>query len=294
VVDVPTFEEFRSMPAAEIAPHAPRTVVFAGGGTRRAAVLAGIPVDSFSERLAEFSMHAFTETAGHFFALGVRHLFGVAFFSKQFAERGPHRAYMLEGTRYALGEIALPQYRARGWRARLVGYEQVPELAGLAAEFIRGTPADAPHTIWWTATASAEAVWERLIALAQGATTRAELTRRYFGEEVPPADLLLGFGKPFISPELIPPLLLGGETHTYYYQRPGYRLDEAEIRALLYDYRYLRRTWVADKSGRYRNIQAQRTFWQRNPVLGLGRRVGPFWYPALDAASTTPSTGAEI
>jgi hypothetical protein len=74
--------------------------------------------------------------------------------------------------------------------------------------------------------------------------------------------------------------LFGGDTHCYFYQRPGYALSEEEIRTIIYDYAFQRRTWVSDKSGRYAGVEAQRHVWDRGLILGLGRRVGNFWYPA--------------
>jgi hypothetical protein len=57
-------------------------------------------------------------------------------------------------------------------------------------------------------------------------------------------------------------------------------LDQRQLRAILYDYAYLRKTWKKDKSGRAEQALVERDLWERGNVLGLGIRKGPFWYPA--------------
>ena len=47
-----------------------------------------------------------------------------------------------------------------------------------------------------------------------------------------------------------------------------------------YDYAYLRATWQADKEGRATAARAHRSIWESAQTLGLGTRLGPFWYPA--------------
>lgn len=78
---------------------------------------------------------------------------------------------------------------------------------------------------------------------------QAEAVRALYGEDIPLISLFLGFGKPVIAPELLPPLL-GGAVNCYWSQRPGYQFSEAEFRRILYDHAFVRSTWQADKSGR--------------------------------------------
>jgi hypothetical protein len=78
------------------------------------------------------------------------------------------------------------------------------------------------------------------------------------------------------------PLALMGETQCYWVQRPGYDIDEVMVRRIIYDTVYRRRTWREDKSTRYANIEQTRSLWESRQVLGIGRRVGGFWYPASD------------
>ncbi|MFY0538084.1 hypothetical protein [Nannocystis pusilla] len=66
----------------------------------------------------------------------------------------------------------------------------------------------------------------------------------------------------------------------YWTQRPGYRIDEREFRTILYDHLHVRRTWREDKTGRDEAAKETRRAWEEGPTLGLGARLGPFWYPS--------------
>jgi hypothetical protein len=79
--------------------------------------------------------------------------------------------------------------------------------------------------------------------------------------------------------ELIPPLLVG-QVQGYWSQQPGYSLTEAQLRTIFYDYAYLRPTWREEKLERAREALVHRQAWEEGPILGLGMRLGPFWYPA--------------
>ena len=109
--------------------------------------------------------------------------------------------------------------------------------------------------------------------------TRADLIRAIYGEDIPPATMFLGFGKPIITQVSAPPLLVG-EMQCYWSQRPGFSIDERMLRRIFYDYACLRRTWTGnDRSGRYTELTAQREDWETEAVLGVGQRLGSFWYP---------------
>ena len=54
------------------------------------------------------------------------------------------------------------------------------------------------------------------------------------------------------------------------------------LRRIFYDYAYLRSTWDANRSSRYDDLVQQRVAWETDIVIGLGRRMGGFWYPMAD------------
>jgi hypothetical protein len=134
--------------------------------------------------------------------------------------------------------------------------------------------------LWCLVISDNELLWRQILstAVAQQATTRAAAIRACYEEDVPPVTLYLAFGKPVVAPDLLPPLLMD-KVQCYWTQRPGYRLSEQELRSILYDYAFMRPTWQADKSTRAQAALAERSAWERGPILGLGRRLGPFWYP---------------
>jgi hypothetical protein len=57
---------------------------------------------------------------------------------------------------------------------------------------------------------------------------------------------------------------------------PGFSLDTVSLRRIVYDHRYLRATWSADKTHRYTQVDLLR----KQPlqhIVGLRRWIGSFW-----------------
>jgi hypothetical protein len=71
---IPTLEAFLSADAAEVASIAPATLVFAAGGTRRAAVLDGVRIDD-PRMMMRHGVQQFMATVEVLFTLGVEHIF---------------------------------------------------------------------------------------------------------------------------------------------------------------------------------------------------------------------------
>ncbi|HEX8825728.1 MAG TPA: hypothetical protein VF794_37810 [Archangium sp.] len=276
-----TEAEFLAAPVEQIAAVAPTSMVFAPGGTRRAAVLSGI--DPNGHEYVRWSFDQLISQFGMMFRLGVRNLFTGAITPNQWNEVGNYRQHLLGWVKkFLTGEEALEAYVRQGWRVRLAGWQAIPELEEVAATLVEKTPRDSPHTLWWWANPSYESVWDVLLAAAHrsGARTRDELIRAIYGEDVPLISLYLGFAKPEVSPVHLPPLL-AGQVQCYWTVRPGYTLDETEFRRILHDYACLRPTWRPDKTGRAEGSLPYREAWLQGPTLGLGMRLGQdFWYPA--------------
>lgn len=277
---IPNLARFLRDDPAAVAALAPATVCFAPGGTRRHAVLEGVPLDG--DAYVRWSQGRIFDCIERLFALGVRHVIVNVLRSSQLAEVGRYREQLMARVEAGLaGEAALAAYARRGWRARLIGGEALPELAACDARMRAATAGHSAGTIWWYACAGVEAYWATLLETAarSGARTRAALVEALYGEAIPPATMLIGFGKPMLVADIAPPILCG-DLQAYWYQRPGYSLDETDLRRIFYDYAFLRRTWQADKSARYSEVVAQRDLWERQTILGLGTRLGPFWYAA--------------
>jgi hypothetical protein len=90
--------------------------------------------------------------------------------------------------------------------------------------------------------------------------------------------MYISSGKTLVAPDALP-ILLMGEMHCYWMQQPGYALDTNVLHAMITDAMYTRKTWKADKTTRYHDVSEQRDMLERAHVLGLGTRMGSFWYP---------------
>jgi hypothetical protein len=201
-----------------------------------------------------------------------------------------YRDQIVRWTRWAVaGPEALHDYTRLGWRARLLGGASWPELAALDAELTAATSHHAGPTVWFSVASRPALEWQQIlrVAVAHQITDRQALVRAVYGEEIPPATLYLGAGKPQVVESIVPPLLVG-KLECYWRQHLGYDLDERTFRMILYDFAYVRPTWRADKTGRAEQILAYQEAWHDPPVIGLGIHVGPFWYPAPIAATAQP------
>ena len=288
VDQTPTLDEFLSAPLEAVAKIAPATVVYGVGGTRRQAAFLGI--EPWSDQYVRWARAHTIACADLIFRHGVRNLLVVAFTPDNLREIDQYRDQFFARAHWVLaGEEALADYERLGWRVRLLGAESVPELQPTAALLRSATPGEAEHTFYWNATPDVDAPWRQLLSASRrsGATTRAEAMRALYGEEIPPATLYLAFGKPMVSYQVIPPLLLG-QLHCYWSQQPGYSLTARQLRTILYDYAYLRTTWRAAKTARANAAVADRQAWEEGPILGLGMQLGPFWYPAPMSSPAWP------
>ena len=276
----PSLRDFLKAPPEQVARVAPATVIFAPGGTRRAAALAKI--DPHSDEYLTWSRSRLIDCLARFFSLGVRNLFVTALQSPQLAEVGRYRERIIDWIDNGLaGEETLVDYARYGWRARLVGIDRLTQLHSTAARLIEATPDRWEHTVWWYASTTLDGYWSDVLMVAHRtqAKTQAELIRALYGEDITPATLLVSFGKPIMSADIIP-MALAGDMQAYWTQIPGFDIDEQTLRRILYDYAYTRRTWRADKASRYADLDEQQQIWERGDVIGLGIRLGGFWYPS--------------
>ena len=281
----PSLEEFLAAPVEEVAKVAPATLILAAGGTRRSAVMAGISTESkdYPQRTRQEMIACFDLIFRH----GIRHIFTAVMTDINHSEvtKG-YRAQLLTWVDWGVaGPEALADYARFGWQVRLVGIERLPELNPTAERLQKTASHTNAPTVWFTVASQAETPWELLLETAQKKKvyTRKELIRAIYGEDIPLATLYLGFGKPEVYATLVPPLLIG-KMQCYWRQDFAYKINEKKFRTILYDYAYLRRTWKKDKTGRAEKVLNYRMAWQNPPVIGLGTRLGPFWYPASISA----------
>lgn len=279
-MEIPTWETFLNAAEEEVAAVAPATVVFSAGGSRRAAALAGISVQS--DAYVQWAREQNLQTFDLLFRHGVKHVVAAAITQNQLNETTPiYRDRLLEWTAWGMcGREALADYQRLGWKVRLLGTEYLPELDACAAQLQANTPAASDKNVWWFVAPEPEVYWKQVLRAAHttNAQSRTDLMLALYGEVIPLATLLIAYGKPLFMPEQVPPLLLG-TMQCYWLQRPGYLTDVTQLRQILYDFAYLRPTWQEDKSHRAEEVLSQRELWEQAPPFGLGRRIGSFWVP---------------
>lgn len=276
----PSFDAFLAAPREVVSKIAPPSVVYAPGGTRRQAAF--LDLEPWSKEYTYWSLKQTIKNLDLLFSHGVRHVFSPLIISKHLLEVNRYRHNLFQlATWYVAGAEAISHYQEFGWKVRLLGSENVPELEGIAEKLQNVTSTPKPHNLWWIVAIDQGSFWTGLISTAKynRVMTQSDLIMRLYGEDIPLITLYIAFGKPFFSPELIPPVLMG-EIQCYWSQRAGYSLDEEQLRLILYDYAYLRNTWQEDKLDRAYEALKQRAAWERGPIIGLGERLGPFWYPA--------------
>lgn len=108
---------------------------------------------------------------------------------------------------------------------------------------------------------------------------KRELVAAYFGEEVPPVSLFIGFDR-FSAFDM--PLIATGSEDLYFTVSPSPYLSEQQLRAILYDHLYARRAVEPDYEALSPEaVQRMREFYADNQdhTLGVGVVRDGFWYP---------------
>jgi hypothetical protein len=272
-------EAFLAAPLEDVIAIAPRTVMIAITGTRRAAVLAGKPFQG--DEYVRWARQRVIDFLDLLFRHGIQHIVATVIVPVNLIEHAATRErYLAAAIEGLTGAESRADYARLPCRARLIAPPDLHSLHSVDAELRRSTAGVSSRTVWWHVIVSGDDPWRMVFAAAQRArgSARADLIRALYGEDIPLATMFLGFGKPVIAPHSFPPLLLG-DIQCYWSQRPGFSMDERMLRHILYDYAYMRShdKWDATP-------EQQRTAWETDAVLGLGQHLGGFWYPAPFAA----------
>lgn len=116
--------------------------------------------------------------------------------------------------------------------------------------------------------------------LAQGAVPdKQTLIRKYYGEDLPPVSIFIGFDK-FSVFDM--PMLSNGEEDLYFSISPSPYMTHRQLRTILYDHIYMRRTPEPD----YTKLAKDELAWLRNyyhsnrdRALGVGKMQFDLWLP---------------
>lgn len=275
-----SLEEFQEWPVEEIAKVAPATMIYSVSGSRRSAALTGHPTSG--DAYFQWSHEQMMASLDMIFRHGIQHIIYPVVTPSQFNESTPeYREYLWNWLDWGLGgDEAMGHFKRNGWRVYIPFGEKFPRLKRASERLVATQGATGRHSMWFFIIPEHNLLWEwALAALSQSqAATIEEAIRFLYAEDIPPATLYLDFGKPIVTPDLLPPFLIG-VLQCYWNQRPGYLTDQRQFRSILYDYAFNRPTWQSDKTGRAEEALAHREAWEKGPVIGMGKRIGPFWYP---------------
>ncbi len=116
--------------------------------------------------------------------------------------------------------------------------------------------------------------------LAEGCIPdRHTLIRKYYGEDLPPVSMFIGFDK-FSVFDM--PLLATGEEDLYFSFSPSPYMTQRQVRAILYDHVYVRPTPEPD----YTNLTGEELSWlrdyyrqNRDYAFGVGKLKFNLWIP---------------
>jgi hypothetical protein len=118
--------------------------------------------------------------------------------------------------------------------------------------------------------------------LAHGAVPdRSALIRKYYGEDLPPVSMFIGFDK-FSVFDM--PLLGTGEEDLYFSVSPSPYMTERQLRAILYDHIYVRRTPEPE----YTKLGEEELVWLREYyrsnkdfAFGVGKLKFNLWFSEI-------------
>ena len=122
--------------------------------------------------------------------------------------------------------------------------------------------------------------------LAHGSVPdKSALVRKYYGKDLPPVSIFIGFDK-FSVFDM--PLLTTGEEDLYFSVSPSPYMTERQLRAILYDHIYIRRTPEPDytKLG-HDELEWLRDYYRNNRdhAFGIGKLKFNLWFPQTGSDS---------
>lgn len=277
---MPTLEEFLSLPIEEVAKVAPASVCITTGGSRRAAAMAGIAPRSME--YASWGYNALLKNCKIIFDHGASSIFCPLLVAADFQKTDqPIENIVSVCLDTITSERSIAHYNNNGWRVRLLCDDRDPDMAEAAHLVYNYTAAVGSKTLYWMISKTPDDMIDLAIRKARlmGASGRKEAIRAITGEYVDLITMLIGFGKPMLNPELIPPILIG-RLQCYWLQKPSLHMTDQDFKEVLYDYVYTRDTHNYNKVDRMSEATQYKHVWSSAPTLGIGMRLGRYWFPA--------------
>jgi tuberculosinol/isotuberculosinol synthase len=298
------FDDFLGLPAegvaAQVRAAGPKVCVFPVNGTRRWFLLehADTIQDDFFETYMNLSIKNHVELCAMVFDHGIEILLAPVF-GRELLQRGDEytRRVGIDGlVRTATDQNYRKFYERYQVRVRFYGdYRQV--LGGTPYEYALSamdelTEAtrhnDRFHLFFGVFADDATDTIARLSVehyLAKGTVPdKQTLVRTYYGEDLPPVSLFIGFDK-FSVFDM--PLLGTGQEDLYFSFSPSPYMTQHQLRAILYDHLYVRPTPEPE----YTNLSRDELHWLReyyrnnqDYAFGVGKLKFNLWIPERGTA----------
>ena len=306
-------QRFQNLPASEVAEavrsSGPKVCVFPINGTRRWFMLEhSVPEGAdWAAVYCDVSAERHIDLYRMFFNHGIDTLL-TPIFGPDLLERGEEYARMAtEGlVLLATDPRFLEFYRECDVRVRFYGdyrsfFASTPHsyVSGIFDQLTARTASHGRHRLFFGVCAhdATETVGELAVQYHSEhgcLPDKRTLVELYYGEYVDPVSLFIGFDKPCAFDM---PLVATGSEDLYFTVRPSPYLSSSQLRAILYDHLYSRRTGEED----YASLEAgewhaMKEFYRANAdcTLGVGTRVGQIWYPLPQVASPPSSSMADL
>jgi tuberculosinol/isotuberculosinol synthase len=299
------FERFLQLPTPEVAALVKATgrkvVVFPVNGTRRWFMLehADSLNSDFLSAYLDASIQNHVQLCAMLFDHGIHTLLAPVF-GRELIRRGDEytRRVGMDGlVRTATDPAYRNFFETYNVRVRFYGdYRDL--LKGTPFEYVLGalyevaeaTQHNTAHNLYFGVFAdeSVETIARLSVEhyLTHGAIPdKTALIRAYYGEDLPPVSLFIGFDK-FSAFDM--PLLATGEEDLYFSISPSPYMTERQLRAILYDHLYTRRIPEPD----YTQMPPEELGWlrdyyraHRHLALGIGKLKFNLWLPETGNAS---------
>jgi len=285
---------FRNLPVAEVARLVRETggkvVVFPFNGTRRWFMLehaspAAQKLESIYDDYRDITARRYIEIFKLLFDHGIDTLLTPQFGPDLMIRGEAYNKMALEGLAlFTSGSVFLDFYEAYEVRVRFYGdyrrtFANTPYayLLDMFDDLTRRTMPHTRHRLFYGLFAhdATETVAELAVHYYSEhgrLPDRRAIVEKYYGEDVAPADLFIGFDR-FSVFDM--PLLGIGNEDLYFTVNPSLYLTQHQLRDILYDHLYTRR---AQENS---NWAAMKEFYERNrgKTVGVGAHHQGFWYP---------------